>query len=328
MSMIENLESRQLMTIVTVTDIVADNRGEATIRLSGDVTGVSKRTVRLYSAGPDEVANTNDDVLVNRYAVVYSAEQDRITIRGNITADTKYRVRMQAQQIKSTSGGEMLDGTFTGTFPTGDNVAGGNLNFFVRRNASTTPRVRFATSAGNIDVTMRGDLSGIKTTVDNFLNYVDSGRLDGTIIHRKITDASGGIAIVQGGGFYGTAEDTQGSPTQKVDADAPIPLQAGVLSNTTGTIAMARTNDPNSATSQYFFNVNDNTALDPTGAGTGYAVFGSVANSISQTNLNTIYAAPNVSVGTGGTFSTLPRIGGEDIVVRRISTLARVDTLQ
>lgn len=327
MALIENLEARRLMTIVTVTDIVADNRGEATIRLSGDVTNVNKRTVRLYAAGPDEVANTDDDILVNRYAVVYSAEQDRITIRGNIVPDTKYRVRVQAQLVRSKDDGSMLDGTFTGTYPTGDGVAGGNVNFFVRRNASSTPRVRFASSAGNIDVTMRGDLAGIKTTVDNFMNYVDSGRLDGTIIHRKGRDEEIGIGIVQGGGFYGTDENGSG-PTQTVDADAPIALQAGVLSNTAGTIAMARTGTPNSATSQFFFNVNDNPELNPTGPNTGYAVFGSVANSISQTNLNTIYNATNVSVGTSGVFSTLPRIGGENVVMRRVSTLARVDTLQ
>lgn len=320
MAMIEGLEARRLMAIVTVTDIVADNRGEATIRLSGEVTNVSKRTVRLYAAGPDEIANTDDDILVSRYAVVYAPEQNRITIRGNIVPDTKYRVRIQAQQVRSADGGEMLDGTYTGTYPTGDGVAGGNLNFFVRRNASTTPRVRFATSAGNIDVTMRGDLAGIKTTVNNFLNYVDSGRLDGTIIHRKVTVGQDGssIGIVQGGGFYDT--DT----AKAVDSDDPIVLQAGVLSNTAGTIAMARTGDPNSATSQFFFNAVANTGLDT--AGGGYAAFGSVANQASLNALNVIYGAADGNF-PASTFMDAPLINGNLVVVRRISTLARVDRL-
>lgn len=327
MAMIEGLESRRMLTVVNVTDITADNRGEATIRLSGPVTNVDKRTVRIYGPGPDGLPNTLDDVLANKYSVVYDGA-NRITVRAGFEPNTRYRVRLQAQQIKSADDGSMLDGTFTGTFPTGDGVAGGNVNFFVRRNASTTPRVRMATTTGNIDVTLRGDLSGIKDTVDNFIRYADSGRLDGTIIHRKGRDEEIGIGIVQGGGFYGTAENSNGVPTQTVESFGNINLQAGVLSNLSGTLAMARQTAPNTASSQFFFNANDNTALDAGPGNDGYAVFGQVSNSSSMDAVTAMYNATNVSVGTGGTFSTLPRIAGQNIVVRRLSMLGKVDTLQ
>jgi cyclophilin family peptidyl-prolyl cis-trans isomerase len=105
-------------------------------------------------------------------------------------------------------------------------------------------------------------------TVENFLKYVDSKFFDGTIFHRVIPGF-----MIQGGGF--TADMTQKT------AQAPITLESqNGLSNKRGTLAMARTGDPNSATAQFFINVVDNERLDfkPAAGPNGYAVFGEVTD--------------------------------------------------
>ena len=130
--------------------------------------------------------------------------------------------------------------------------------------ASAATYVRFDTNFGIFDVELT-DIPQMESTVANFLSYVDAGLYNSTIIHRSTTDDPFDIQIIQGGGFV-----LQGSTISPVSTFAPIPLQA-LYSNTRGTIAMARTSDPDSATSGWFFNVTDNAALNG-----GYAVFGSV----------------------------------------------------
>ncbi len=127
-------------------------------------------------------------------------------------------------------------------------------------------KVRLATSAGDIVVEL--DREKAPKTVDNFLQYVKDGHFDGTIFHRVIPGF-----MIQGGGFK---PDMSQKPTR-----APIPLESrNGLSNARGTIAMARTMDPNSATAQFFINVVDNAMLDQPNArdGNGYAVFGKVVS--------------------------------------------------
>jgi len=125
-------------------------------------------------------------------------------------------------------------------------------------------KVRLATSLGDIVVEL--DSQKAPKTVDNFLQYVKSGHYDGTIFHRVIDNF-----MIQGGGMKA---DMSEKPTR-----APIPLESrNGLSNARGTISMARTMDPNSATAQFFINVKDNTNLDQPNSrdGNGYAVFGKV----------------------------------------------------
>jgi peptidyl-prolyl cis-trans isomerase A (cyclophilin A) len=125
-------------------------------------------------------------------------------------------------------------------------------------------KVRLATSLGDIVVEL--DAEKAPKTVDNFLQYVKAGHYDGTIFHRVIENF-----MIQGGGMK---PDMSEKPTR-----APIPLESrGGLSNLRGTLAMARTMDPNSATAQFFINVKDNAFLDQPNArdGNGYAVFGKV----------------------------------------------------
>lgn len=130
---------------------------------------------------------------------------------------------------------------------------------------AAAPRVKLATSMGDIVVEL--DPAKAPKTVANFLEYVKDKHYDGTVFHRVIDGF-----MIQGGGF--TQELSQ-KPTRE-----PIPLEASNgLKNDTYTIAMARTGNPNSATSQFFINVKNNDSLNaPSPDGYGYAVFGKVVS--------------------------------------------------
>uniref|UniRef100_B1XV71 Peptidyl-prolyl cis-trans isomerase n=1 Tax=Polynucleobacter necessarius subsp. necessarius (strain STIR1) TaxID=452638 RepID=B1XV71_POLNS len=134
---------------------------------------------------------------------------------------------------------------------------------FIAQAAFAEPKVEFKTTMGNFVVEL-DDVKAPKTTA-NFLNYVKSGFYNGTVFHRVIDGF-----MIQGGGF--TADLNQ-KPT-----NAPVVSEAqNGLKNNAYTIAMARTSDPDSATSQFFINVKDNAALDyPNAMGNGYTVFGKV----------------------------------------------------
>ncbi|MDH3789709.1 MAG: peptidylprolyl isomerase [Xanthomonadales bacterium] len=124
---------------------------------------------------------------------------------------------------------------------------------------------------GEIQLELYADKAPV--SVENFVNYAKSGYYDGTIFHRVI-----GNFMIQGGGFTPDMQKkTTGEPIQNEAANG--------LKNKRGTIAMARTNNPHSATSQFFINVNDNTDLDYTGEGSsrewGYTVFGRVTSGMS-----------------------------------------------
>ena len=130
--------------------------------------------------------------------------------------------------------------------------------------AALAQKVRLATSAGDIVVEL--DAAKSPKTVANFLDYVKAGHYEGTIFHRVIENF-----MIQGGGM---TTDMKEKPTR-----APIGLESrNGLTNQRGTIAMARTADPNSATAQFFINVKDNDFLNQAQAkdGNGYTVFGKV----------------------------------------------------
>ena len=130
--------------------------------------------------------------------------------------------------------------------------------------AAWADKVRLNTSAG--DIVLDLDREKAPKTVENFVQYVKAGHYNGTIFHRVIDGF-----MIQGGGM---TADMKEKPTR-----APIPLESrNGLSNVRGSISMARTAVPNSATSQFFINVVDNDRLDQANArdGEGYAVFGKV----------------------------------------------------
>ncbi|MDO9003181.1 MAG: peptidylprolyl isomerase [Aquabacterium sp.] len=124
--------------------------------------------------------------------------------------------------------------------------------------------VKLSTSEGDIVVQL--DAAKAPKTVENFVQYVKSGHYNGTVFHRVIK-----TFMIQGGGM---TPDMKEKPTR-----APIPLESrNGLSNVRGTLAMARTSIPDSATAQFFINVKDNNFLDSAQSpdGNGYAVFGKV----------------------------------------------------
>ncbi len=137
-----------------------------------------------------------------------------------------------------------------------------SLGLVTSASAGST-KVLIKTSLGDIELELDGDHA--PKTVENFLRYVDEGFYNGTIFHRVINSF-----MIQGGGFTG---DMSKKPTH-----APIQNEAkNGLKNARGSIAMARTSDPHSATGQFFINHADNVGLDyPSRDGWGYAVFGKV----------------------------------------------------
>jgi len=150
---------------------------------------------------------------------------------------------------------------------------------------ATGNKVLLKTSLGDITVELYADKA--PKSVENFLAYVNSGFYDGTIFHRVIDNF-----MVQGGGF---TRELRQKPTRPA-----IPNEAkNGLSNTRGTLAMARTGDPNSATAQFFINVVDNPRLDFTsdqnGMTWGYAVFGKVISG--QEVVDKIRAVPTGAQG-------------------------------
>jgi peptidyl-prolyl cis-trans isomerase A (cyclophilin A) len=120
--------------------------------------------------------------------------------------------------------------------------------------AETAPQVKFATSAGDFVVELYPDKA--PKTVANFLQYVKDKHYDGTIFHRVIPNF-----MIQGGGY--DAHYAEKPTRAPVGPDGRQALEKGGPRNVTGTLAMARTNDPQSATAQFFINVHDNAFLDP-----------------------------------------------------------------
>lgn len=130
--------------------------------------------------------------------------------------------------------------------------------------AAQAQRVKMSTTLGDIVVEL--DSAKAPKTVENFVQYVKAGHYNGTVFHRVIDNF-----MIQGGGM---TSDLKEKPTRM-----PIPLESrNGLNNDRGTIAMARTSDPNSATAQFFINVKDNGFLNAAQSndGNGYAVFGKV----------------------------------------------------
>jgi cyclophilin family peptidyl-prolyl cis-trans isomerase len=165
------------------------------------------------------------------------------------------------------------------------------------------PLVEMKTSRGVITIELYPEKA--PKTVANFLQYVKDGFYEGTIFHRVIDGF-----MIQGGGFD---RDMRQKPTK-----APIENEAGNgLRNDVGTLAMARTSNPNSATAQFFINLKNNDFLnfrEPSPQGYGYAVFGRVVQ-----GMDAVRSIAKVPTGTLGQFENVPR---EPIVIQAISATA------
>ncbi len=163
-------------------------------------------------------------------------------------------------------------------------------------------KVTLDTNHGTITLLL--DSEKAPKTVENFKTYVENGHYDGTIFHRVIDGF-----MIQGGGF---------TPDMKQKGTlAPIENEAdNGLKNTLGSIAMARTNDPHSATAQFFINVADNGFLNhtsPSPQGWGYAVFGEVIDGMDVVN-----SIKSVSTGNNGVHQDVPK---ESVVINKASII-------
>ena len=152
---------------------------------------------------------------------------------------------------------------------------------------AANPQVELDTSAGVIKVELFPDAA--PKTVANFLDYVNAKFYDGMQFHRVIAGF-----MIQAGGF--TSEFSQKPTRPPVPIEAESASKAG-LTNVTGTLAMARTNDPNSATSQFFINVNDNKSLNYAPGNPGYTVFGKVI-----AGMDVVNKIAKSATGKGGPF--------------------------
>jgi peptidyl-prolyl cis-trans isomerase B (cyclophilin B) len=158
--------------------------------------------------------------------------------------------------------------------------------------------IKLTTNHGAITLDL--DAEKAPKTVANFIAYVEAGHYDGTIFHRVIDGF-----MIQGGGM--------GVGMKEKATNAPIENEAGNgLTNDRGTIAMARTNDPHSATAQFFINVKDNDFLNfraPSGSGWGYCVFGKVVE-----GMDVVDKIRAVKTGNKGFHQDVPV---EDVVIEK-----------
>lgn len=166
------------------------------------------------------------------------------------------------------------------------------------------PKVRMTTNLGTIEIEL--DARRAPKTVANFLSYVDKGFYNGTIFHRVIPGF-----MIQGGGFEAGMKQKK--------TDEPIINEAdNGLKNDAGTIAMARTSSPHSASAQFFINAANNTFLnhrDKTVQGWGYAVFGKVTK-----GMDIVKKIETVRTGTSGPYQNVPVT---DVVIRRVERIKK-----
>lgn len=163
--------------------------------------------------------------------------------------------------------------------------------------------IKLTTNHGAI--TLELDAEKAPQTVANFLAYVESGHYDGTVFHRVIN----GFMIQGGGMSVGMQEKSTRAPVENEAANG--------LKNDRGTIAMARTNDPHSATAQFFINLADNDFLNhraPSGQGWGYCVFGRVVD-----GMDVVDQIKGVKTGNKGFHQDVPV---EDVVIEKAEVVA------
>ena len=163
-------------------------------------------------------------------------------------------------------------------------------------------QVKMQTNYGNITLQLNPEKA--PKTVENFMNYVNSGFYNGTIFHRVINGF-----MIQGGGMEPGMREKMTNPPIENEAD-------NGLSNSVGSIAMARTNDPHSASSQFFINVSDNTFLNHSGKnpqGWGYCVFGEVIDGMDVVN-----KIKEVPTGSKGFHQDVPL---DDVIIESIEAI-------
>jgi cyclophilin family peptidyl-prolyl cis-trans isomerase len=338
--LVESLEGRIFMHTgpLKVTSVIADNRGEMIITLNQPIrpSNVNTGAIQMYTAGNDGILANSDDQRVTTQ-LNYQSTGNRIIIRSTVPADTGYRIKLVSTRIETEDGDVHLDGEFSGTFPSGNDlsggqgVSGGNFEFQTKNDRSSRPLMRWSTSAGVITTRMLKDIA--PKTVSNFRQYADDGDFDNSFYTRSVPGF-----IIQGGSLQinGSNQVVEGQ------VRAPVVNEFN-RSNTRGTIAMAKQGgDPNSATNQWFFNLADNSSnLDNQNG--GFTVFSEVTNASGLTVMDAIAAKPRrdltaqigsvsastdvttVPVNTAGDGTLDPQ--ADLVVIRRIAQLMLIRPL-
>ena len=170
------------------------------------------------------------------------------------------------------------------------------------------PRVLMKTTDGDITIELFADKSPI--TVENFLRYVDDGHYDGTVFHRVISNF-----MIQGGGFDAELKE---KPTR----DPIVNESKNKLHNTRGTLAMARTSDPNSAAAQFFINQRSNLRLDWAGGKDGYTVFGEVIDGMQIVDIISLTDTGSAQAQTTRGPTIFQDVPVQPIVVLSVTRLA------
>lgn len=237
--------------------------------------------------------------LYSRTAIIYIGGND---LRSNMTVDTGGACTNPAFASSSSTSLLVLNCTVVKVGDMALTLKDGSGNVVYQTTVTVPkPQVTIATSSGN--VTLELDPVAAPITVNNFLSYLHSGYYANTLFHRVIAGF-----MVQGGGY------TAGL-VKKTGQSAAITLESNKgLSNLRGTIAMARTNVPDSATSEFFINVVDNTFLDYTSAASpGYAVFGAVLQ-----GMDVVDAIAAQATGTVNGFADVPLT---DVMITYVSQI-------
>jgi cyclophilin family peptidyl-prolyl cis-trans isomerase len=296
--MVEQLEGRMMLSRggPQVATIVADNRGQVKLTFTGDLNPatVNVNTVRILTAGADGQLDTADDVAVPLTAPQLQYGQKTLYITASTAANQLYRIQLVSAAIKGTNGRNLV----------GNGGAGGN---FDEETVSPNFIAHFNTPAGEIQVTLDGNTP---VTNQNFVNYANAGLWDGTFIHRNASSVNPTTLavtkshfIVQAGGFKVTSGKFDVVTNLGAIQNEPF------NHNVKYTIAMAKLGgDPNSASNQFFFNLQDNSGnLDAQNG--GFTAFGNVTNAPSQTVLNALdnnfAVAPVSSASFNGTSAGL-----------------------
>ena len=170
------------------------------------------------------------------------------------------------------------------------------------------PRVLMKTTDGDITIELFADKSPI--TVENFLRYVDDGHYDGTVFHRVISNF-----MIQGGGFDAELKE---KPTR----DPIVNESKNKLHNTRGTLAMARTSDPDSAAAQFFINQRSNLRLDWSGGKDGYTVFGEVVDGMKIVDIISLTDTGSAQAQTTRGPTIFQDVPVQPIVVLSVTRLA------
>jgi VCBS repeat-containing protein len=310
---LESLESR----VVLAGDMLLAGEGEGTISLS------------LFVSGQEQLVPANIGVQGDgSQAQTFTTATDGtvfFTPDAGVTLETFFDTwRLNAGLAGNNANAALSSDAFLGSAADATNVVKMFVNgevalqyedYVLQDGDAVTiaytdnPIVSLNTNFGSIIIELFEDET--PGTVDNFLNYVNDGDYIDTFFHRRPIPQTAGIDVLQGGGFT-TPSTTVTSAAQftRLPTDPPILNEFGI-SNTRGTISMAKTSDPNSATSQFFINVGDNLALDSLSNSGGFTAFGFI---LTLPVVDGISNFPTVAVDNG-TFGEVPLATGNQLTV-------------